>query len=323
MDRGGVYHGGEGLSGRKLRKLLFGWATFAVVLTTHVLVIGVPLLWGSLTMLGLGGCRHERVREERFKVKLGGSEPSHAPEVGPPERLRPTTTPDPGKTPKEPTQVVKPKPRQQPTPKEPTHVVKPKPRPQPTPKEPTKVVRPKPRPQPTPREPNVDPYARARQKLRQQRAQQQRSRTSPPRQRRTTEEDDGIYHPPGGNNFNRNIKIGNRETGQKRGPADHRTPQAVDDDEIDQKWNDSVGKFVDMLWTPPENVFWGDNPPRAVLELVVSADGRVLRARLVKSSGNARMDATIQQLIRQLTGKNAPRPPGGPRTIEVELIPNK
>lgn len=98
--------------------------------------------------------------------------------------------------------------------------------------------------------------------------------------------------------------------------AGRRSP---DGGEADEKWIDSVGQFVDMLWEPPGNTFGGGDPPWAVLELVIASDGRVLRARLAKPSGNARMDGSIRQLIRQLEGRYAPRPPQGERTIEVEL----
>lgn len=296
----------EELRRRKLDRPATRWFTGFVILTLHVLIIGMTVLWG-------GGCRSTKEPKEKiYKVKLGGSEPSHAPEVGPPERLRPTGNTSPA--PPEPAVKSLPKPK----PKEPQVKPlppKPKPKPRPVPKEPKVVkAKPKPRPKQPPkrkptniREPAVKPSM--------QMTRQNRRNTKPRMQ------DDGIYHPPGGSNFNPNVKIGSRDAGQVKGPADHRTPMAGRDDEADAKWNDSVGQFVNMLWTPPENVFWGDDPPRAVLELVVASDGRVMRARLVKSSGNARMDATIEQLIQLLKGRNAPRPPQGQRTIEVELIP--
>ena len=305
---GGMGYGHGARPGRRLAKLLFGWATFAVVIFIHLVIICVPLL-------GLGGCRHhEEVKEERFKVKLGGSEPSHAPEVGPPEQLRPTDAPPApasAPTPPEPSFKRPPK-KPKPVPKEPTKVVKPKRNP--TPKEPTKVVRRKPKPVPV--EPKVSPRhgsANTRHKTADNRKNNNRQQTKP--------KYDGVYD-DGGSTFNPNVRIGGRNVGQVKGKLDNRTPQAADSDEQDKKWNDSVGKFVDMLWTPPENVFWGNDPPRAVVELVIADNGRVLRARVVKSSGNPRMDATIHQLLEQLTGRNAPRPPGGgQRTIEVELIP--
>ena len=309
----------EELRRRKLDRPATRWFTGAVILTLHVVIIGMTVLWG-------GGCRSTKEPKEKiYKVKLGGSEPSHAPEVGPPERLRPTGDPSPP-VPSEPAVAPSPKPvpkepkvtpsKPKPVPKEPkVRPTRPKPksRPKPVPKEP-KVVNSKVRPQskskPAPREPGVKPSSSARQNSRNNR-QQAKQRPK----------DDGIYHPPGGSNFNPNVKIGSRDTGQLKGPADHRTPMAGKDDEADRKWQSDVQTYVDRLWTPPENVFWGDNPPQAVLELVIASDGRVLRARLVKSSGNARMDGTIQNLIQQLKGRKAPVPPGGQQTIEVELIP--
>lgn len=301
---------------RKLDNPVTRCLTTIVILALHLLIIGGTVFWG-------GGCSSTREPKEKiYKVKLGGSEPSHAPEVGPPERLRPTGDPSPP-APKEP--EVKPSPK--PAPKEPAV----KPQPKPRPKEPAV----KPQPKPRPKEPTVKPV---KQKTKQKPNQQQRKRqptgnvkepavkpTKNTRQNsRSTKkpvEDDGIYHPPGGNNFNPNVKIGSRDAGQVKGPADHRTPMAGRNNEAQQKWIKNVGLFVDGFWTPPENVFWGDNPPTAVLELVISADGQVLSARMLGSSGNARMDGTIQQLIRQLKGRTVPRPPGGQQTIELEMIP--
>ena len=292
--------------------------TGTVILALHVLVIGAIVFWG-------GGCRStDKPKERMYKVKLGGSEPSHAPEVGPPERLRPTGDPSP--PPPEPAVKTPPKP----VPPEP--VVKPQPpKPVPAPKEP-KVVKPKPREpkvvKPKPREPKIVKPKTPRTRNQRDRQQTRNSREpavkpSPRQNRRNakTSPDDGVYRPPGGSNFNPNVRIGNRDPGQKRGPADNRTPMAGKDDAADREWQNRVQRFVEVSWNPPENVFWGDNPPQAVLELVISADGRVLSARLVKPSGNPRMDATIQQLIVLLKGRKAPPPPGGQQPIEVELIP--
>jgi len=316
MAYGGFNNGGRTDPGRMLTRSLFRWGTLAVVFAIHAAVIFLPLLWG--------GCRHDKVREERFKVKLGGSELSHAPEVGQPERLRPTTA-SPSETapaPQEPSVKVPPK-KPTPAPKEPK-VVKPKVRPKPVPKEP-KAVKPKVRqkPTPVPKEPKVKPDRNRNKRNSREQAANKPSRTRQNTRNVKPREDDGIYHPPGGNNFNQNVKIGSRDAGQRRGPADHRTPQAGREDQADQEWQSRVQKYVEMCWNPPENVFWGDNPPTAVLRLVIAADGRVLRATLIKSSGNARMDGTIRQLIQQLNGRPAPKPPHGMSEIEVELIPNK
>ena len=60
----------------------FRLTVFIVVLAAHAGAIFIPLgvmLW-----------RAEKPKPVAFRVKLGGHEPSHAPEVGPPSRLRPT-----------------------------------------------------------------------------------------------------------------------------------------------------------------------------------------------------------------------------------------
>lgn len=301
---------------RKLDNPVTRCLTTIVVLTLHLLIIGGIVFWG-------GGCRSTREPKEKiYKVKLGGAEPSHAPEVGPPERLRPTGDPSPPSPPAPPEPQVKPQPK--PAPKEPS--VKPAPRP--APKEPTVKPQPKNRPKNKPKnKPKPKPTSRqqsnnVREPAVKPSSTRQNPRNGKPSKSRSNK-DDGIYHPPGGNNFNSAYKIGSRDAGQVKGPADNRTPMAGKDDEAEKEWGDRVGKFLHMFWSPPENVFWGDNPPSADLELVIDSDGRVLGARLVKSSGNARMDGTIQQLIRQLNGKTVPRPPRGREKIVVELSPKK
>ena len=98
----------EELRRRKLDSPATRFLTGAFILSLHVLIIAVTVLWG-------GGCRSTKEPKEKiYKVKLGGSEPSHAPEVGPPERLRPTGNTSPA--PPEP--AVKPLPK--PAPKEPS-----------------------------------------------------------------------------------------------------------------------------------------------------------------------------------------------------------
>ena len=62
------------------------------------------------------------------------------------------------------------------------------------------------------------------------------------------------------------------------------------------------------------------NPPHATIELKIAADGRVLSAKLESASGNARMDASIRQLIKRLD--RVPRPPYAPYTILVDMDPD-
>ena len=54
----------------------------------------------AIVILGPAGCfwlaeDEDKQKEIAFRVDLGGLEPSHAPEVGEPERLRPGNTPPP------------------------------------------------------------------------------------------------------------------------------------------------------------------------------------------------------------------------------------
>ena len=93
----------------------------------------------------------------------------------------------------------------------------------------------------------------------------------------------------------------------------------ADDAWENQNWQEKVSGDVYNCWTPPEGVFWNGAPPQATIELTIAADGRVLSSKLVKPSGNARLDASIREMLRVLT--RVTRPPHGGQTIRVELIP--
>ena len=122
------------------------------------------------------------------------------------------------------------------------------------------------------------------------------------------------YNPTPANSSNRNRTSSNASTGASPRPG----PAA--DSRADEKWQESLVGDLYGKWTPPEGAFWhGSTPPQAVVELTIAADGRVLKTRLVTPSGNARMDATIREMLKNL--RSVPRPPEGGRTIRVTLIP--
>ena len=125
-----------------------------------------------------------------------------------------------------------------------------------------------------------------------------------------------MYQPPGGWNFNPNVKIGTRDRGQVKGPADHKTPQGGLTQE-EEAYYASLKKFLDFRWVEPSRTVLGDQRPTAVLELTIAADGRVLGARIVESSGNASMDASVKRLIKVLD--RVPVPPNGQLTILVDM----
>ena len=264
---------------------------FVNVLLLHFAIIGGPWLWMQLRG------KVSPPKENRFKVKLGDTTPSHAPEVGPPERTRPRPAPPspPTPAPPEPKVVPRPKPR----PAEPKIAPRPKPKPKPN-------TRPKPRPA----EPRVVPRKAEPKVVNKRDSAQKRQEVK----RRNIE--DQIYHPPGGNNFNPNVKIGSRNAGQVKGPADHKTPQGGLT-QAEEAYYASLKKFLDFRWVEPSRTVLGDLRPTAVLELNIAADGRVLGAKIVESSGNVSMEASVRRLISVLD--RVPAPPNGQLTILVNM----
>ena len=70
-------------------------------------------------------------------------------------------------------------------------------------------------------------------------------------------------------------------------------------------------------WIAPSRTVLGDLRPTAVLELTIAADGRVLGARIVESSGNVSMDNSVKRLIKVLD--RVPAPPHGELTVLVDM----
>ena len=83
-------------------------ATFWVVLAVHVGVIFIPL--------GVMWFVPQKPKQIAFRVKLGGDEPSSAPEIGPPQRRRPTGTVGGGAPPPPPPPQEAPAPKPSPAP---------------------------------------------------------------------------------------------------------------------------------------------------------------------------------------------------------------
>lgn len=274
---------------------------FVGILLAHLLVVGGPLAWWWL----MG--RLNPPKEIAFKVKLGDLTPSHAPVVGEPERLRPgVQVPAPAPAPPEPVVKPIPRPRPKPRPQAAEPVVKPKPRPK------TKVT-PRPKPRPRAVEPVVSPRPRS------SAQNKPRTQTRPTRQQRASSVEEAqsqVYRPAGGDNFNRNVKIGSRDAGQVKGPADHKTPQGgLTKDE--EAYYTNLKKFLDVKWVEPSRTHLGDLRPKATLELEIAADGRVLNARIVQASGNTPMDESVRRLIKVLD--RVPTPPGGALKILVQM----
>ena len=229
------------------------FTTFAVVLAVHIGVIFIPL--GVMLLMP------EKPKQIAFRVKLGGSEPSQAPELGPPQRIRPTGntgsgTPPPPIPPEEPLPPpppqLPPEPKPKPKPEQPKQLPKPKPK---TPKQ-----KPKPKPKPKPKQkpkPKIDQKKIARErwlrkleeikrrkhqeKIRRElaekrRRQQQEKLRRELAEKRRRQQQQQVHHDKrwdnfdpnnpagGGTNTNIAVPIGTRDAGQKLGKVNSRTP---------------------------------------------------------------------------------------------------
>ena len=124
-------------------------------LITGLVVISIHL---GLVFLPLFVLIYQQKNDKKpiaFRVKLGGAEPSTAPDVGPPERRRPTATPGvPPPPAPEPAPAPAPEPEPVPEPPKPEPAPAPAPEPEPVP-EPPKPAPPKPAPpKPKPKVPD-------------------------------------------------------------------------------------------------------------------------------------------------------------------------
>ena len=276
----------------------------------------------AIVILGPAGCfwlaeDEDKQKEIAFRVDLGGLEPSHAPEVGEPERLRPGNTPPP------------PEPEAVPEP----------PKPEPPKPEPPKPEPPKPDPA------KIRNQAEA---ARKRKAEADRKRKIEESNRRNAEiarkrkeeadrkrRENSVYHDPnaakfdpnkkytGGTNFNKNVKIGKRDAGQKKGEVDGRTPAGGADKTSEKEWeafSATLSGIIEDKWDEPPGVLINEQTA-AVIAIRVDRNGRVIGKKVVKASPNPAVTASARALLAKLN--TLPRPPGNSATgwIEIVLIP--
>ncbi len=292
----------------------------SMVVLVHVLVILGPFGWIVLQN------RWNPPKENAFLVKIGGTELSHAYEVGPPERRRPTPNPgrrpeSSGKTTPQPKEPETPRitPKAKPQPKEPvTPTVKPrtpaKPRPKATP------VKPKPKAAPAKPKPQSKPS-----QARSANTRKNDNNTAARRPRTVEEAQKGVYRPEqqtgpigdgGGTNTNRNVPIGRQDRGQAYGPPDNRTPAGGAKNDSLMKYGLSLGDYLKTRWEEPSRSLLEGRLPEVLIEVTIAADGRVLSSRILKPSGITAMDASVRRMLDALD--RVPTPPSG--RISLQLI---
>ena len=303
--------------------------TLYVVLAVHVGVIFIPL--------GMMWFMPEKPKQIAFRVKLGGSEPSHAPEIGKPERRRYTGTvgdgaPPPPPQPQEaPAPQPKPIPAPQPKPM-PKPVQKPKPAPKkPAPKKPApkKPVPKKPKPKTVPKKPVTKPKPKidrrkqqqlaAKKRLEEQRRKRQqlaaKKRLEEQRRRRQQQ----VHHDKswdnwdpnkpigGGSNTNIAVPIGSRDRGQALGKVDGRTPAGGASENEEKYWG-RLGEYFRERWKVPAGIFV-TSETAVTIEIHWDARGRVISKRIIKASPNPAVTQSVKNMLDHLD--YIPTPPSG------------
>ena len=302
-------------------------ATFWVVLAVHVGVIFIPL--------GVMWFVPQKPKQIAFRVKLGGDEPSSAPEIGPPQRRRPTGTvgggtPPPTPQPQKP-EAPAPKPTPQPKPK--TVPSKPKPAPQkPAPKKPApkKPAPKKPKPKTVPPKPVTKPKPkidrRKQQQLMQQKRlqEQRRKQQQLAAQKRLQEErlrrlQQQVHRDErwknfdpnkplgGGSNTNIAVPIGSRDVGQTLGKVNGKTPAGGANADEEKYW-ERLGEYFRERWNVPAGIFV-TSETAVTIEVQWDARGRVISKRIIQASPNPAVTQSVKNMLDHLD--YIPTPPSG------------
>lgn len=270
-----------------------------------VLIVHMAVILGPLALVVIADY-FAPPEVNAFRVKIGGRELSHAPEVGNPERTRPDGR-EPAAEPKvepkpERKNVVEPKvtaPRTEPK-------VEPKPQPKPQPK-------PKPKPKSTTKS-NPKPATKTAAKPKPKSG----TRSGSSRPSNVREAQQQVYQ-GGGKNYNPNVPIGGRNTGQAAGKADNRTPGGGRDAALD-RYLATAGRYLKTRWVAPPRSLLGNQLPEVLIELEIAADGRVRSGRIVRGSGVAAMDDSVKRLLSVLD--RIPTPPSA-MTLQFIMRPEE
>ena len=288
------------------------WKLLLSVFIAHAALIA-PLCWrfkGSVKQKTL----------TTINVKLGGTEPSHAPIVGEPMRL-PPAPPAPAPAPEpEADPIPAPEP---PAPKPEPKVTSSKPKvKQPKPK---KTAKPKPKAKPkntAKPKPKVKPKKSVKP---QSKKTTQRKPTVKPKVKPKRREPD-VFHDSRWDNFdpnrqygsntNKNVPIGRRDQGQKFGKVDNRTPaagNAVNDAEYFGK----LGTFLKERWKRPAGVLV-DEETAVLIYIRVNSSGMVLSKRIEKPGSNPAVTRSVEAMLKTLD--YIPRPPGGESEFTLKMV---
>ena len=123
-----------------------------------------------------------------------------------------------------------------------------------------------------------------------------------------------MHHDSSWDNPN-NIPTGNRNVGQRKGEMKV-NPKIGGDSRAEDQYFAALPDWFKDKWSAPPGILAGDNNS-VIVQLEVAADGRLLRWRLVERSSSQAVNASVEQMLRQLT--RLPAPPNGAIKFKLRL----
>ena len=86
---------------------------------------------------------------------------------------------------------------------------------------------------------------------------------------------------------------------------------------VSQNYENSVGAYLYQLWDTPDKSVLGNKRPEVKVQLHIAANGKLLSSKILKSSGIAAMDKSIEKLLKKI--EYLPAPKGGAKKITLFL----
>ena len=294
----------------------------------------------------------EQPKPIAFRVKLGGTEPSHAPEIGPPTRIRPTGSSGGGAPPPEEPETPPDPPKNKVIPPVVDHqkIEQERQKKLQQQREKQKKLQ-----QQRERQKKLQQQRERQKKLQQQRERkkrleaerkkrleaerkkrleaerkkrleaERRKRLEAERRRRQQQE---VYHdsrgdkwdpnkPFGGTNHNIAVPIGTRDRGQAIGKVDGRTPAGGASANEEAYWR-RFDKFFRERWQAPAGIFVTEETA-VLIEVTWDSRGKVLSKRIIQASPNPAVTRSVKLMLDKLDYVPAP-PAGIATTAKFRLI---
>ncbi len=316
----------------------------------RMLLFITVLLIHAIIILGPAGCfrlteDEKKNKEIAFRVNLGGLEPSTAPETGEPEKLRPdngaaepANQPEPVPEPQEPPKPDPEPPKPDPAEKQRKLEADRKKKLEADKKRKAEADRKKKLEADKKRKADADRKKKLEADKKRKADADRKKKLEADKKRKADADrkkrENAVHTDPnaskfdpnkkyGGTNFNKNIKIGKKDAGQKQGKINGRTPASGADKVSEQEWekfSNELNEIISDKWDEPAGVLITEKTA-AVIAIRVDRNGRVIGKKLLKPSPNKAVNDSAWALLKKLN--TLAEPPGNSATgwIEITLIP--